>query len=253
MGIRPVPFILTLAAARGAAPPQICVRISLRNAIETRTGEDPSGGFVSLRIKRRFAARSKIRPDALAVFSGIASACRSILAHRPLTALHLPASAIDCAGSRIASFVLVHAFASVTTQAMIFLRLSCPLYGLLISHPAIGSSLATANRSSFLRCDFFTRVSPSAVIRTRRPVRAMKSATVAGSKDRRKIMAYIITQAELEHFNDAELKEKFNAILADLARRNMAAADCPLATATLENIRQVLLRRRARRPQGPRF
>ena len=50
-----------------------------------------------------------------------------------------------------------------------------------------------------------------------------------------------------------ELRQKFNAILADLASRNMAAADCPLATATLENIRSVLLHRKARRPQGPRF
>jgi len=66
-------------------------------------------------------------------------------------------------------------------------------------------------------------------------------------------MAYLITQAELEHLNDAELRQKFNAILADLASRNMAAADCPLVSETLENIRRVLLRRMARRPQGPRF
>ena len=66
-------------------------------------------------------------------------------------------------------------------------------------------------------------------------------------------MAYLITQAELEHLSDMELRQKFNAILADLASRNLAAADCPLATATLENIRSVLQRRMARRPQGPRL
>lgn len=66
-------------------------------------------------------------------------------------------------------------------------------------------------------------------------------------------MACLITQAELEHLSDAELRHKFNAVLADLASRNMTAADCPLTSATLENIRYVLLRRKARRPQGPRF
>lgn len=61
-------------------------------------------------------------------------------------------------------------------------------------------------------------------------------------------MPYIITQAELEHLSDAELRHKFNAILSDLARRNMTAAQCPLATATLNNIRYILARRASCRP-----
>ena len=65
-------------------------------------------------------------------------------------------------------------------------------------------------------------------------------------------MTYIITLPELEHLNEAELNHKYNAILNDLARRNMVAADCPLATATLENIRRAIQRKRARAPR-PRF
>ena len=66
-------------------------------------------------------------------------------------------------------------------------------------------------------------------------------------------MTYIITTQELEHLSEAELHQKFHAILNDLARRNMATADCPLATMTLENIQRVLQRKRALKPRGPRF
>ena len=66
-------------------------------------------------------------------------------------------------------------------------------------------------------------------------------------------MPYIITTQELEHLSDAQLHTKFNAILQELSRRNMSVADCPLATASLENIRRVLHRRMARKPCGPRF
>ncbi len=66
-------------------------------------------------------------------------------------------------------------------------------------------------------------------------------------------MAYIITLAELDHLSEAELHQKFHAILNDLARRNMAAADCPLATVTLENIRRAMQRKKALKPRGPRF
>ncbi|MDE1152819.1 MAG: hypothetical protein PW788_09810 [Micavibrio sp.] len=65
-------------------------------------------------------------------------------------------------------------------------------------------------------------------------------------------MAYIITLPELEHLSEAELNHKYNAILNDLARRNMAA-DCSLATVTLENIRRAIQRKRALKPRGPRF
>ena len=65
-------------------------------------------------------------------------------------------------------------------------------------------------------------------------------------------MTYIITLPELEHLSEAELNHKYHAILNDLARRNMAAADCPLATVTLENIRRAIQRKRARALR-PRF
>ena len=65
-------------------------------------------------------------------------------------------------------------------------------------------------------------------------------------------MTYIITTQELEHLSEAELRQKFHAILTDLARRNMGAADCPLATVTLENILRAIQRKRALTPR-PRF
>ena len=67
-------------------------------------------------------------------------------------------------------------------------------------------------------------------------------------------MGYIITMQELEHLSEEELHQKFNAILNDLARRNMAAAaDCPMTMVTLENIRRAIQRKRALKPRGPRF
>ena len=65
-------------------------------------------------------------------------------------------------------------------------------------------------------------------------------------------MTYIIPTQELEHLSEAELRQKYSAILADLARRNLAAADCALATVTLENIRHAIQRKRGRAPR-PRF
>jgi hypothetical protein len=64
---------------------------------------------------------------------------------------------------------------------------------------------------------------------------------------------YIITTQELDHLSEQELHQKYNAILSDLARRNLSAADCPLATVTLENIRRVIQRKKALKPRGPRF
>jgi hypothetical protein len=68
-------------------------------------------------------------------------------------------------------------------------------------------------------------------------------AALSRSARQEKNMGYLITQAELEHYSDIELRQKLNAILADLARRNMAAADCPLAMLTLRNIQEVLRRK----------
>ena len=66
-------------------------------------------------------------------------------------------------------------------------------------------------------------------------------------------MSYIITQAELEHLNEMQLRAMYSGILADLARRNMAAADCPLTRITLDNIQRVLRRKQVLKPRGPRF
>ena len=66
-------------------------------------------------------------------------------------------------------------------------------------------------------------------------------------------MSYIITQAELEHLNEMQLRAMYSSILADLARRNLSAQDCPMTRITLENIQRVLRRKLALRPPVPRF
>lgn len=66
-------------------------------------------------------------------------------------------------------------------------------------------------------------------------------------------MSYIITQAELEHMNEIQLRAMCSSILADLARRNLSAQDCPMTRITLENILHVLRRKQAFKPPIPRF
>jgi len=66
-------------------------------------------------------------------------------------------------------------------------------------------------------------------------------------------MSYIITQAELEHLGEMQLRAMYSSILADLAGRNLSAQDCPMARITLENIQTVLRRKRAFKPLAPRF
>lgn len=66
-------------------------------------------------------------------------------------------------------------------------------------------------------------------------------------------MSYIITQAELEHLSEAELRAMYHGILADLASRNLNIDDCPLAKITLQNILRVLARKRALKYKPPRF
>ena len=61
-------------------------------------------------------------------------------------------------------------------------------------------------------------------------------------------MTTLITQSELEHLSEPELRSKFSQILNDLARSKKTAAECPLAMASLENIQTALRRRRM---QGP--
>jgi hypothetical protein len=64
-------------------------------------------------------------------------------------------------------------------------------------------------------------------------------------------MSYIITKEELEHFTETELRQKYHAILSDLASRNLNIGDCPLAKITLQNILHVLVRKRVRKPKAP--
>ena len=62
-------------------------------------------------------------------------------------------------------------------------------------------------------------------------------------------MTQLITQAELEHLSEPELRLKYTQILNDLARQQQSALDCPLIMATLRNIQEVIVRRRALRPK----
>lgn len=62
-------------------------------------------------------------------------------------------------------------------------------------------------------------------------------------------MTTLITQQELEHLSEAELRAKFSQILDDLARRGKSAQECPLVMASLETIRRTLLRKRSRAPK----
>ena len=62
-------------------------------------------------------------------------------------------------------------------------------------------------------------------------------------------MTTLITQHELEHLSEAELRAKFTQILDELSRRGLTAQECPLAMASLENIRRTLLRKRSRAPK----
>ncbi|MDE1152345.1 MAG: hypothetical protein PW788_07395 [Micavibrio sp.] len=61
-------------------------------------------------------------------------------------------------------------------------------------------------------------------------------------------MAYLITQAELEPLTETELRQKYHAILSDLASRNLNIDDCPLAKITLQNILHVLAGKRRLKP-----
>ncbi len=57
-------------------------------------------------------------------------------------------------------------------------------------------------------------------------------------------MGYIITTQELAHLSEQELHEKYHALLADLARRNLTIEDCQMVKITLQNILHILMRKR---------
>jgi hypothetical protein len=64
-------------------------------------------------------------------------------------------------------------------------------------------------------------------------------------------MSYIITQAELEHLTETELRSLYHRILSDLTGSNLG--DYPLAKITLQNILRVLARKQALKCKLPRF
>lgn len=58
-------------------------------------------------------------------------------------------------------------------------------------------------------------------------------------------MSYIITQAELAHLTEIELRSLYHRILSGLSERNLTIDDCPLAKITLQNILRVIARKQA--------
>lgn len=66
-------------------------------------------------------------------------------------------------------------------------------------------------------------------------------------------MSYIITQVELAHLTETELRGLYHRIVSDLTRRNLSLDDCPLAEITLQNILRVLARKQVLQHKAPRF
>lgn len=66
-------------------------------------------------------------------------------------------------------------------------------------------------------------------------------------------MSYIITQAELAHLTETELRVLYHRIVSDLTGRNLSLDDCPLAKITVQNILRVLARKQALQHKAPRF
>jgi len=60
-------------------------------------------------------------------------------------------------------------------------------------------------------------------------------------------MSQLITVSELEPLTEGELRSKFCSISNDLAKSERAAAERPMALASLENVERVLARKIADR------
>lgn len=58
-------------------------------------------------------------------------------------------------------------------------------------------------------------------------------------------MSYIITQVELAHLTETELRSLYHRILSGLSESNLTIDDCPLAKITLQNILRVIARKQA--------
>ncbi|MDP2205352.1 MAG: hypothetical protein Q8K65_03510 [Alphaproteobacteria bacterium] len=66
-------------------------------------------------------------------------------------------------------------------------------------------------------------------------------------------MSYIITQAELAHLTETELRALYHRIVSDLTGCNLTIDDCPLVKITIQNILSVLARKQALKYKPPRF
>jgi hypothetical protein len=66
-------------------------------------------------------------------------------------------------------------------------------------------------------------------------------------------MSYIITQAELAHLTETELRNLYHRIVSDLTGRNLTIDDCPMAKITIQNILRVLARKQVLKYKPPRF
>lgn len=60
-------------------------------------------------------------------------------------------------------------------------------------------------------------------------------------------MTYLITLSELEDCTETELRSKFWHIMNDLICQQQAAQECPLAMASLDNIRVAIRSKQAKR------
>ncbi len=65
-------------------------------------------------------------------------------------------------------------------------------------------------------------------------------------------MSYIITQAELEHLTETELRALYQQILVDAVRLDRNLNDCPLLKITLQNILIALVRKQSFKYKIPR-
>lgn len=66
-------------------------------------------------------------------------------------------------------------------------------------------------------------------------------------------MSYIITEADLAHLTETELRALYHRIVSDLTGHNLNIDDYPLTKITVRNILRVLARKQALKHKAPRF
>ncbi len=62
-------------------------------------------------------------------------------------------------------------------------------------------------------------------------------------------MTQLITQSELDHLSEPELRSKYCAVLNDLNSKHRDLQDWPLTMITLQNIQSSIAHRRQQRPK----